>query len=102
MESHFNKALIPAAVLKRTPSLAFSSAYTYFNTFVLCFISIEPSIFGFKFLGFRTDQYLFNSPNYFNSKMLKLLNKEKVNKKKHVQIFDLRSHATQELQEIGV
>ena len=34
--------------------------------------------------------------------MLKLLNKEKVNKKKHVQIFDLRSHATQELQEIGV
>ena len=90
-------------MLKRTPSLAFSSAYyTCFNIFALCFISIEPSIFDFKSFGFRTDQYLLNSPRYFNSKMLKLLIKEKVNKKKHVQISDVRSHVTQELQEVGV
>ena len=32
--------------------------------------------------------------------MLQLSNKEKINKKKHVQKFDVRSNVTQELQEI--
>ena len=32
----------------------------------------------------------------------KKVNKEKVNKKMYVQIFEVRSHVTQELQEIGV
>ena len=50
-------AFIPATVLKRAPSLAFSSACTYFNIFALCFTSIEPSIFEFKSFGFRTDRY---------------------------------------------
>ena len=63
-------ALIPATVLKRAPSLPFSRAYTYFNIFALCFISIEPSIFEYKSFCFGTDRYLF-----------KILNKEKVNKK---------------------
>ena len=77
----FNKGVSPHTrnCNKKTPSLPFSSAYTYFNMFALCFISIKPSIFQFKSFGFKTDQYLFNSPSYFNSKMLKILNKANVN-----------------------
>ena len=78
MESHFNKAVSPRTINCTKKDIAY---YTYFKIFALCFVSIEPCIFEFKFFGFRTDQYLFNSPSYFNSQMLKFFNKEKVNKK---------------------
>ena len=38
------KALIPATVLKRTPSQVFSSEYTFLNIFANCFISIDASL----------------------------------------------------------
>ena len=75
MESHFNKAVIPHicnCTKKDVITGVFQCIYTYFNILALCFISIEASIFEFKSFGFRTDQYLFNSPNYFKGTLMQI------------------------------
>ena len=68
MKSHFNKAVSPHTCncTEKNAITAFSSAYSYLNIFAPCFNLVEPFIFDLS-LGFRTDQYLLNSPSYLNS-----------------------------------
>ena len=95
----FHKKVLPKSNLKSESAPGFPVnilIYIY-----LLIVSFKSKLLFLNRSDFRTDQYLLNSPSYYN--LQNVVAFEQVNsKQKNVRKFDVRSHVTQGLQDIVV